>query len=136
MRSGSASTASDRRPTSSARSPSTWAGACSPSPAPAIARGRSSRVGWGRSGRARRTTICAPVGLREQRFCGSAMAAVTVKRLDEFDAIFGGGMRRVRAGLGVTSFGMQVNELPPDFSMYPSHDHSHDDQEEVYVTLG
>lgn len=64
------------------------------------------------------------------------MADVTVKKLDEFDAIFGGGMRRVRAGLGVTSFGMQVIELPPDFSMYPSHDHSHDDQEEVYVTLG
>jgi quercetin dioxygenase-like cupin family protein len=63
------------------------------------------------------------------------MADVTVKRLDEFDAIFGGGMRRVRAGLGITSFGMQVIELPPDFSMYPAHDHSHDDQEEVYVTL-
>jgi quercetin dioxygenase-like cupin family protein len=63
------------------------------------------------------------------------MADVTVKRLDEFDAIFGGGMRRVRAGLGVTSFGMQVIELPPEFSTYPSHDHSHDDQEEVYVTL-
>jgi len=64
------------------------------------------------------------------------MADVTVKRLEEFDAIFGGGMRRVRAGLGVTSFGMQVMELPPDFSMYPSHDHSHDAQEEVYLTLG
>jgi Cupin domain. len=64
------------------------------------------------------------------------MADVTVKRLEEFDAIFGGGMRRVRAGLGVTSFGMQVMELPPDFSTYPSHDHSHDAQEEVYLTLG
>jgi quercetin dioxygenase-like cupin family protein len=64
------------------------------------------------------------------------MADVTVKRLEEFDAIFGGGMRRVRAGLGVTSFGMQVIELPPDFSMYPSHDHSHDAQEEVYLALG
>ena len=64
------------------------------------------------------------------------MADVTVKRLEEFDAIFGGGMRRVRAGLGVTSFGMQVMELPPDFTMYPSHDHSHDAQEEVYLALG
>jgi quercetin dioxygenase-like cupin family protein len=64
------------------------------------------------------------------------MADVTVKRLEEFDAIFGGGMRRVRAGLGVTSFGMQVIELPPDFLVYPSHDHSHDAQEEVYLTLG
>jgi mannose-6-phosphate isomerase-like protein (cupin superfamily) len=64
------------------------------------------------------------------------MADVTVKRLDEFEAVFGGGMRRVRAGLGVTSFGMQVIELPADFSMYPSHDHLHDEQEEVYLTLG
>jgi quercetin dioxygenase-like cupin family protein len=63
------------------------------------------------------------------------MADVTVKRLDEFEAIFGGGMRRVRSGLGVTSFGMQVIELPPDFSMYPDHDHSHDEQEEVYLAL-
>jgi quercetin dioxygenase-like cupin family protein len=64
------------------------------------------------------------------------MSDVTVKRLEEFEAIFGGGMRRVRAGLGVTSFGMQVIELPPGFSMYPDHDHSHDEQEEVYLTLG
>src|SRR4051794_34446562 len=63
------------------------------------------------------------------------MADVTVKSLDEFEAIFGGGMRRVRSGLGVTSFGMQVMELPPGFSMYPDHDHSHDEQEEVYVVL-
>ena len=64
------------------------------------------------------------------------MADVTVKKLEEFEGIFGGGMRRVRAGLGVTSFGMQVIELPADFSMYPVHDHSHDEQEEVYLTLG
>lgn len=63
------------------------------------------------------------------------MADVTVKRLDEFEAVFGGGMRRVRAGLGVTSFGMQVLELPPGYNGYPDHDHSHDDQEEVYVPL-
>ena len=44
-------------------------------------------------------------------------------------------MRRVRAGLGVTSFGMQVIELPPNFSGYPEHTHSHDEQEEVYAPL-
>ncbi|MDX6617535.1 MAG: hypothetical protein QOD60_2626 [Solirubrobacterales bacterium] len=63
------------------------------------------------------------------------MADVTVKKLDEFDTAFGGGMRRVRAGLGVTSFGMQVIELPPNFSGYPEHDHNHDEQEEVYTPL-
>jgi quercetin dioxygenase-like cupin family protein len=63
------------------------------------------------------------------------MADVTVKSLEEFEAVFGGGMRRVRAGLGVTAFGIQVIELPPGFSMYPTHDHSHDEQEEVYTAL-
>ena len=63
------------------------------------------------------------------------MADVTVKRLDEFEAIYGGGLRRVRAGLGVTSFGMQVIELPPHADMYPEHDHAHDEQEEVYTVL-
>lgn len=63
------------------------------------------------------------------------MADVTVKRLDEFEAVFGGVTRRVRAGLGVVAFGMQVIELPPDFSGYPMHDHSHDHQEEVYTAL-
>jgi uncharacterized cupin superfamily protein len=59
------------------------------------------------------------------------MADVTVKRLDEFEAVFGGGLRRVRAGLGLTSFGVQVIELPPNFTHYPQHDHTHDEQEEM-----
>ena len=63
------------------------------------------------------------------------MADVTVKRLDEFEAIFGGGFRRVRAGLGVTSFGIAVMNLPPNFKAYPEHDQSHDAQEEVYTVL-
>ncbi len=50
------------------------------------------------------------------------MADVTVKRLDEFEAIFGGGFRRVRAGLGVNSFGLAVMDLPPGFTQYPEHD--------------
>jgi uncharacterized cupin superfamily protein len=63
------------------------------------------------------------------------MADVTVKRLEDFEAIFGGGFRRVRAGLGVTSFGIAVMEIPPNFDMHPEHDQSHDGQEEVYTVL-
>ena len=63
------------------------------------------------------------------------MPDVTVKKLEDFEAVFGGGMVRVRAGLGVTSFGMQVIQLPPGFEMYPEHDHLHDEQEEVYTVL-
>src|SRR5215217_2061040 len=63
------------------------------------------------------------------------MADLTVKRFDEFEGIFGGHMRRARAGLGVTSFGMQIIEMPPNATQYPEHDHSHDGQEEVYMVL-
>lgn len=63
------------------------------------------------------------------------MADVTVRQLEEFESVFGGVTRRVRAGLGVTAFGMQVIEMPPDFTGYPVHDHSHDQQEEVYTPL-
>jgi uncharacterized cupin superfamily protein len=63
------------------------------------------------------------------------MADVTVKRLDEFEAIFGGGFRRVRAGLGVTSFGLAVMDFPPGFTQYPEHEHSQDGMEEVYAVL-
>ena len=63
------------------------------------------------------------------------MPDVTVKRVEDFEAIFGGGFRRVRAGLGVTSFGLAVIDLPPNFQRFPEHDQTHDDQEEVYTTL-
>jgi hypothetical protein len=63
------------------------------------------------------------------------MADVTVKRVEDFEAIFGGGFRRVRAGLGVTSFGLAVIDLPADFTVYPDHDQAHDHQEEVYTLL-
>ena len=66
---------------------------------------------------------------------GRRMADVTVKRVEEFEAIFGGGFRRVRAGLGVSSFGLAVMDLPPNFTDYPDHDQAHDHQEEVYTLL-
>lgn len=63
------------------------------------------------------------------------MSDVTVKRTEDFEAIFGGGFRRVRAGLGVTSFGVAVMDLPPNFEHFPEHDQTHDGQEEVYTAL-
>jgi mannose-6-phosphate isomerase-like protein (cupin superfamily) len=58
-----------------------------------------------------------------------------VKRIDEMEAIYGGAFKRVRAELGVESFGMQVIDLPPNFDAYPEHDHGEDGQEEVYFAL-
>jgi mannose-6-phosphate isomerase-like protein (cupin superfamily) len=63
------------------------------------------------------------------------MADVTVKRLEDFEAIFHGGFYRVRAGLGVSSFGLAVMSFPPNFRDYPEHDQQHDRQEEVYTAL-
>jgi uncharacterized cupin superfamily protein len=63
------------------------------------------------------------------------MPDVTVKQVEDFEAIFGGGFRRARAGLGVSSFGLAVIDLPPNFTVYPEHDQTHDDQEEVYTVL-
>lgn len=63
------------------------------------------------------------------------MADVTIKKLDEMEAIYGGGFVRVRAGLGVTSMGIQVLRMPPNYADYPDHTHRHDEQEEVYIPL-
>ncbi|MBS1890486.1 MAG: hypothetical protein JST59_04285 [Actinobacteria bacterium] len=58
-----------------------------------------------------------------------------MRKIDEMDAALFGSFKRARAELGVESFGMQVIDLPPSFDGYPSHDHTHDDQEEVYIAL-
>jgi len=63
------------------------------------------------------------------------MADYTAKRIKDMQAGFGGGFIKARAELGVTSFGMQVIAMPPEYGEYPHHDHSHDGQEEVYVAL-
>lgn len=74
-------------------------------------------------------------------------------RIEEIDAIEGFferlSMRRVAAGLGVSAFGISIEEFGPGADEYPEHDHSADgiggemfagrpeqlDQEEVYVAL-
>jgi mannose-6-phosphate isomerase-like protein (cupin superfamily) len=63
------------------------------------------------------------------------MTDYTVKRIDEMEASFGGSFKRARAELGVTAFGMQVIDIPANVDAYPEHDHTHDDQEEVFVVL-
>jgi hypothetical protein len=64
------------------------------------------------------------------------MADYTAKRIDEMEAGFGGGFVKARAELGVTSFGMQVIQLPPNFTEYPEHDHSDSGQEETFLAIG
>ena len=63
------------------------------------------------------------------------MSEYEVKKIDEMEAVYQGAFKRVRAELGVESFGMQIIDLPPNFEGYPEHDHSEDGQEEAYVTM-
>ncbi len=63
------------------------------------------------------------------------MPDVTVKSVDDFETYFLGAMSKVRSGLGVESFGMQLIRMAPNEDRYPEHDHAHDGQEEVYVVL-
>ena len=67
------------------------------------------------------------------------MSDVTVVAIDEMEGIHEGLLRRARAELGVTAWGMQVLTLPPNWGGYPLHNHSAEaydpNQEEVYVPL-
>ena len=64
------------------------------------------------------------------------MTDYCVKRLDQMERAFGGALARVRAELGITSFGVQVVDLPPNSGqLAPEHDHRHDGQEELYLLL-
>jgi len=62
------------------------------------------------------------------------MADVTVKKLSDLDS-YQGQFLFAGKGLGVSSFGMNVLQLPPSWEGYPEHDHADDGQEEVYVVL-
>lgn len=64
------------------------------------------------------------------------MADVTVKHIDEFDSHDDKGrFMFARKGLGVTSFGMNVERWPAGYADYPDHDHEQDGQEEVYFVV-
>jgi mannose-6-phosphate isomerase-like protein (cupin superfamily) len=63
------------------------------------------------------------------------MADYTAKRIKDMEAGFGGGFVKARAELGVSAFGFQVIQLPPEYDEYPEHDHTDSGQEEVFVAL-
>jgi hypothetical protein len=58
------------------------------------------------------------------------VADLTHVKIDEIDAIEGFfdrlSMRRAATALGVSSFGISVEEFGPDADEYPEHDHSED----------
>ena len=46
-----------------------------------------------------------------------------------------GVFRPIRRALGLTAFGINQEELPPNADGYPDHDHAEDGQEEVFYVL-
>ena len=64
------------------------------------------------------------------------MPDYTAKKLSEMEAGFGGGFVKARAELGVSAFGFQVIQLPPEYADYPEHDHAESGQEEVFLAIG
>jgi hypothetical protein len=63
------------------------------------------------------------------------MSDYTAKRIKDMEASFGGGFVKARAELGVSAFGMQVIQMPPNYVDYPEHDHAESGQEEVFLAL-
>jgi uncharacterized cupin superfamily protein len=64
------------------------------------------------------------------------MGALTAKgaAIDELPELWDGFARLVRTGLGIEGFGVNIMNLPPDYSTR-SHDESATGQEELYVAL-
>jgi mannose-6-phosphate isomerase-like protein (cupin superfamily) len=63
------------------------------------------------------------------------MAEATIKSIDDLRGTYGGLFKLARAELGITSFGLQVIDLPPNADLYPEHDHGEDGMEEVYLVV-
>jgi uncharacterized cupin superfamily protein len=64
------------------------------------------------------------------------MSELTAKgsAIDDLPDRWDGFMRMVRTGLGLTAFGANIMNLPPDYTTR-SHDESSSGQEELYVRL-
>ena len=64
------------------------------------------------------------------------MPDVTIKRVEEMEAIWGGSFVRARASLGATSFGMNIWNFPPNWEQYWEHNHVDPPAEKRKITTG
>src|SRR3954454_16701616 len=60
--------------------------------------------------------------------------AIAASAIDDLHQIWDGFAKLVRSGLGITAFGAQIMDLPPDYTT-SSHDESDTGQQELYVAL-
>ena len=64
----------------------------------------------------------------------STHEAVAASAVDELPQLWDGFAKLVRTGLDITAFGVQIMDLPPDYTT-SSHDESDTGQQELYVAL-
>ena len=91
---------------------------------------RGDRRGLSRPAPAPRLDLTRPAG--EHRRMSELTASGSA--IDDLPDMWDGFMRMVRPGLGLTAFGANIMNLPPDYSTR-SHDESRSGQEELYVRL-
>jgi uncharacterized cupin superfamily protein len=60
--------------------------------------------------------------------------AHAVRAIDELPQLWEGAVKLVRAGLGITAFGVNILDLPPDYTT-EAHDEADSGQQELYVAL-
>jgi hypothetical protein len=58
-----------------------------------------------------------------------------VRTVDELPQLWEGAVKLVRAGLGISAFGVNILDLPPNYTT-ESHDEADTGQQELYVALG
>src|SRR5262249_16633212 len=66
---------------------------------------------------------------------GTAMSEPKVIHIDEIEGAHGGVFKPVGRVLGVTAFGVNMEQYSQGHDQYPDHDHANDGQEEVYYVI-
>jgi uncharacterized cupin superfamily protein len=64
----------------------------------------------------------------------TADTAIAAAAIDDLPELWDGFAKLVRDGLGIRAFGVQIMDLPPDYTT-GSHDESDTGQQELYVAL-
>jgi hypothetical protein len=62
------------------------------------------------------------------------MTGFVASSIDDLPTLWDGFAKLVRPGLGITAFGANIMDLPPDYST-KSHDEAESGQQELYVAL-
>jgi mannose-6-phosphate isomerase-like protein (cupin superfamily) len=63
------------------------------------------------------------------------MGEAKVGHVDDIEGMHSGVFKPIGSHLGVTAFGVNLEQYPQGHEQYPEHDHANDGQEEVYFVI-